>query len=161
MQRVPYRGEIQRKCRTFLSSQRVAVCCSAFHQPFVFYYLLTPSSYVPVLGLTNTRHLLSEDHLSDSSHWTRTLLSQHFWTLLSSIPSHWSNIIAPSHYIIRPIEVAYLNYKCVDWNLQRECVVIDFNQLKVETAKLLVMVPCRTSYVTCFYHGLASWFCVC
>ena len=65
-----------------------------------------------------------------------------------------------SHSYTRPIEVAYLNYKCIDWNLQRECIVIDFNQMKVESAKLLVIVPCKSSYVTCCYHGLASWFCV-
>ena len=61
---------------------------------------------------------------------------------------------------VRPIEVAYSNNKCVDWNPQRECVVIDFNQLKVESSKILVTVPSKNSYVTCFYHSLACMFCV-
>ena len=68
------------------------------------------------------------------------------WSILSSF--------------VRPIEVAYSNYKYVDWNPQRECIVIDFNQLKVESSKILVMVPSKNSYVTCFYHSLACMFCV-
>ena len=32
--------------------------------------------------------------------------------------------------------------------------------IKVESAKLLVIGPCKISYITCFYHRLATWCCL-